>query len=162
MQRIDLPGLAAFADREANGYYELGYATGHEVYAFARLRVIPSRPVEMPTQTVPNAPVAPDRIAVFLRASLVDGEGRVLRLGGELLLGEEQFAGWQFTGKPFDPVAWLDESAAKAINFSISKAETLAVAIEHGFVVPASGGPSGSSASGPQGNDLITEALAAG
>ena len=131
MQRMEThPGL-----QSGPGWTEYAYDTDDAVWPVARVRVTPQLADQEQRQHAPNGSPVPQRVAVLMSASLVDGQGQVLTIAGRLLLGPETPHSYQFvTDAPFDPVAWLDTVAAATIAPLIRLANGLTAALAAGLL----------------------------
>lgn len=135
IERTNVAGL-----RLEDGWYEIGYATGDAVWPVARVRVEPLA-TDDDRRWPPNAAVAPARVTVRLSASLIDGKGQVLKVGGRLLLGPESIHSWSFdAGVPFDARAWLDGCAAAVVAPLLAWAGGMVQAGEHRLLPAAASG----------------------
>lgn len=126
----DHPGLSG-----GPGWHEIGFATGDNRWPVARVRVTPEIEPDAERLHMPNAPPAPQRLAVRLSASLVDEAGQVLRIAGRLLIGPESCHAYQFeTDAAFDAAAWIDQCAAITIGHLLRQAGGLANAASAGIL----------------------------
>lgn len=129
------PGLSA-----GTTFTEVAYATGNATWPTARVRITPILEDPEPRVHEPNAPAVPRRVAVRFSASLVDAEGQVIRIGGQLLLGFETTPTYQFeTNMAFEPIAFVDAGAAITILPLLRQARDLTIAHAAGLLPPMAG-----------------------
>lgn len=131
MERIeDHPGLT-----RGDGWYEIAYATGDAEWPFARVRITPVVVDQDERIHQPNADPVPPRVEIRASASLIDEEGRVERIAGKLLLGQETTHSWQFHANvEFDPTSWLDKCSERIIEDLLKQARGIKIAVEEGLL----------------------------
>ena len=129
MQRAEVEGL-----RTASDWHEIGYATGDADLPLARVRVVPIADQEDRAMT-PNAPVAPPRLRIRMSVSLVDPNGTVRRVAGQLLVGPECSHSLQFDAAA-DPdlPGWVDRCAALQIGQAVRWARGMINAADLGLI----------------------------
>ncbi|MBD2842715.1 hypothetical protein [Erythrobacter rubeus] len=84
---------------------------------------------------MPNAEPIQPRIEIRLSASLIDAGGGVLKIGDQLILGEESIHTRQFDAEDtFDSDAWIDECAERVIADLLRQARGIAAAEKNGLI----------------------------
>lgn len=116
---------------------ERGYATGDADWPLARVRIVPvyARPA---IAGAVNGPVVSRRIVVEISCSLVDADGAVLRIGGDLMVQDGSRHVW-VSGGPvaLDVEAWMARVIGGEVARLLAMARDLAAAAAFGILAPA-------------------------